>query len=149
MNAFDLFDRFIIPVPFAGCWIWIGDISDKGYGRVRRGPVGASGRPSYRFAHRVIYELERGPVPDGLELDHLCRVRCCVNPDHLEAVTHAQNMERGNSGINFRTRTHCPQGHQYDAENTGISNGGHRVCRACRRLIAARRRQRAKGECHA
>lgn len=71
------------------CWIWGKNLNDRGYGLF----VGASA--TGRVAHRVIFERERGPVPAGLELDHLCRVRACVNPDHLEPVTHQENMRRG------------------------------------------------------
>lgn len=82
-------------------------------------------------AHRVAYEEIMGPVPEGLELDHLCRTRSCVNPSHLEPVTHRENMNRGD--VATRRKTHCPKGHPYDEENTGIYNG-YRNCRACARL---------------
>jgi hypothetical protein len=70
------------------CWLWTGGLTATGYGQFH-----FHGRP--RVAHKYLYEFERGPVPDGLELDHLCRVRNCVRPDHLEAVTHAENIRRG------------------------------------------------------
>lgn len=71
-----------------GCWFWIGSRDRLGYGRLHH-----DGRP--RLAHRLFFELTNGPVPDGLELDHLCRVPSCVRPDHLEPVTHAENLRRG------------------------------------------------------
>ena len=82
------------------------------------------------MAHRFAYELLVGPIPDDLELDHLCRNTCCVNPEHLEAVTHLENMRRRH----LREATHCAQGHPYDEENTGWRDGGkHRYCKACNR----------------
>lgn len=72
-----------------GCWLWLGAVNNDGYGDVRR-----NGR--VEKAHRVAYELTRGAVPDGLELDHLCKTTRCVNPSHLEAVTHRENVLRGN-----------------------------------------------------
>jgi len=71
-----------------GCWIWMGSVSPAGYGE-------AGSRFSVRSADRLSYEAFVGPIPDGLELDHLCRVRCCVAPYHLEPVTHAVNVDRG------------------------------------------------------
>lgn len=101
------------------CWLWCGQVSNKGYGVVcldnRKQP-----------AHRVAYMLLVGPIPDGLELDHLCRVPLCVRPDHLEPVTHAENQRR--MGI---ARTHCIHGHPYTPENTYRAPNGRRRCRAC------------------
>ena len=103
------------------CWIWTGWITDGGYGRWRPART-AKSLP----AHRVAYEIARVPVPDGLVIDHLCRVRRCVNPDHLEAVTFAENVRRGISfsAINGRRRA-CPRGHEYDHRN------GRRRCLVC------------------
>ncbi len=114
--------KFIRPVE-SGCWLWTGYISSNGYGKMTIGKT----RPN---AHIVGYKLYRGPVPDDLELDHLCRVRACVNPDHLEAVTHRENVLRG-IGITARQtkRTHCPQGHPYDT----INKAGARRCKTCKR----------------
>lgn len=112
--------------PFLGpCWHWTGATSN-GYGRVR---VDVD-RPAHRFA----YELLVGPIPDGLVIDHLCRVRHCVNPAHLEAVTNAENILRGN-GFSARhaRKTHCPKGHPYDEANTLIRADGSRNCIACGR----------------
>lgn len=116
------------PVPAARpdlgpCWLWTRATHPDGYGNIR-----VSGRG--RFAHRLAYELEIGPVPEGLELDHLCRVRICVNPDHLEPVTHAENMRRGSTGILRVPQTHCVRGHPFDEQNTRWSKG-RRICRAC------------------
>lgn len=128
------------------CWLWTGARQPNGYGRFK-----ADGRTM--MAHRFAYERARGPVPIGLELDHVCRTRHCVNPDHLEPVTPRENIRRG-IGVGavaadlMRRRTHCPQGHVYDEANTRryletrlhrTSNRRH--CRACDR--ERRRRSRA------
>ena len=82
-----------------------------------------------------------GPIPDGLYLDHLCRVRDCVAPDHLEAVTNRENTVRGENFIARQvSTTHCPQGHLYDEANTYICGRGKRECRTCKRARAAKRR---------
>lgn len=111
------------------CWSWFGARTTKGYGTFQQGR-----RPVY--AHRYCYELLVGPIPDGLVLDHLCRVTFCVNPDHLEPVTVHENWRRGIgpliAGKNQRTKTHCPQGHPYDEDNTYWWRG-FRNCRTCRR----------------
>lgn len=109
-----------------GCWPWQGTIAGNGYGRfaIRGGSIAA---------HRFSYELLVGPVPEGLELDHLCRNRACVNPAHLEPVTHRANTLRGDTltAANAR-KTHCIHGHKFTAENTYTQWGGGRGCRACR-----------------
>ena len=102
-----------------GCRLWLGNVSRNGYGQVGGGVM----------AHRRSYEYAKGPIPDGLELDHLCRVRLCAEPSHLEAVTHGENVRRGNHA--GRRVTHCPQGHPYDAANTYVTKTGGRHCRAC------------------
>lgn len=120
------------------CWLWTGYITEKGYGRHEFG--GTKWR-----VHRLSYELVNGAVPKGLVLDHLCRVRNCVNPEHLEAVTHKENTLRGNgiSAINSRA-TSCPRGHAYDEANTYICPRGRRECRACRKDSSLRWRNRAR-----
>lgn len=108
-----------------GCWIWTGAQSG-GYGQVRW-----SGRA--RWAHRIAYELSIGPIPDGLQLDHLCRVKLCVNPAHLEPVTTGENTRRGIAGWQNKAKTHCPRGHPYSADNTDTNHRGWRWCLTCRR----------------
>ena len=122
----------------SSCWLWTGFKKKAGYGR-----FGYDGKVQY--AHRVSYGVLKGPLPPfrhgGLELDHLCRNRSCVNPEHCELVTHKLNVNRGIAGeVNGRrsaAKTHCPQGHEYSGDNLYISptNGG-RICKACQ---AARR----------
>ena len=113
------------------CWIWTGCLNKHGYGKISMGLRGGS----IRGTHVVAYELLVGNVPGGLELDHLCRVRACLNPLHLEPVTGAENMRRA-----MEARTHCDRGHLFNEANTRWYRG-HRLCRACDREDAARRRQ--------
>ena len=109
------------------CWLWALPVT----GRYARFKLSGSDRQ----AHRVAYEWANGPVPDGLEIDHLCRVRHCVRPSHLEAVTHTENLRRGNgwSGRNVR-KTHCPQEHPYSPGNTYTLKHGGRRCKTCAKL---------------
>lgn len=106
------------------CWLWARSTKDD-Y------PMLWIGKKRYR-AHRVIYEALVGLIPEGLSLDHLCRVKCCVNPEHLEPVTHAENVRRGNSGKFQAAKTHCPKGHEYTPENTHLGRRGNYVMRGCR-----------------
>ncbi|MEV4271931.1 HNH endonuclease signature motif containing protein [Micromonospora aurantiaca (nom. illeg.)] len=92
-----------------------------------------------RPAHRIAYEMKRGPVPDGLELDHLCRNRRCVRPAHLEPVTRRTNLLRGETiPARLAERTHCRHGHEFTPENT-YQWRGSRFCRTCRAAAQARR----------
>lgn len=120
------------------CWLWTGGLSTQGYGLIS---VGLRGE----YAHRFSYEVHVGAVPDGKQLDHLCRVRQCVNPAHLEPVTRRENILRGTAPTAINAaKTHCIHGHEYTEENTyrRPDNGG-RQCRTC---IAIRSRRRsAKG----
>lgn len=121
-------NRFERKVEFTDdCWEWLGWLDRYGYG-------GFWFRDRNDVAHRAAYELLVEPIPAGMEIDHLCRNRSCVNPDHLEVVTHGVNTLRGNSAsaVNAR-RTHCPNGHEYTAENTYTSPQGKRRCRTCLR----------------
>jgi HNH endonuclease len=113
------------------CWMWTGGINYKGYGifTVNGKTIGA---------HRFSYEAHHGPLPDGMMPDHLCRVRHCVRPDHLEAVTNLENTLRGENFIAVHAaKTHCVNGHLFDEANTRIDiRNGHqlRVCRPCQKI---------------
>ena len=106
-----------------GCWLWIKSRTSEGYGQLSVGGVG-------RHVHRLMWTHLRGPIPEGLVIDHLCRVRHCVNPDHMEVVTRGENVLRGvgPSAANAQ-KTHCPRGHAYNA----VDPRGGRACAACRR----------------
>lgn len=125
------------------CWLWLGGTNGSGYGVIGRGSKAAG----QTYVHRVAWELERGAIPDGLEVDHLCRTRGCVNVRHLALVTHAENNRRGLtvSAVNAR-KTHCPAGHPYDEANTYRPPGApnSRMCRACMAIREARRPPRPK-----
>jgi len=94
------------------------------------------GQTAGKMIHRITYIMAYGPIPEEMELDHLCKTRNCYNPSHLEPVTHSENMKRSSAGDVIRERakliTHCPKGHEYTEENTRISSG-KRVCRQCHR----------------
>jgi len=117
-----------------GCWLWTGSDSGNGYGRVTHPQTKRT-----VAAHRLVYEAMRGPIPDGLQLDHLCRVRACVNPAHLEPVTQRVNLLRGETIVAAcATATHCPSGHPYSGDNLAILPNGERRCRECHRVREAR-----------
>lgn len=119
------------------CWLWAASQRGGGYGQFRAGG-------SMVLAHRWAYENAAGSIPEGLELDHLCRNRLCVRPDHLEIVTHRENVRRGQSGpvnaARMSAKTHCPQGHAYDEANTRVYRGA-RFCRACQHAWDESRRR--------
>lgn len=113
------------------CWIWTGSLTHNGYGRFWY-------RGKQRRAHRVIYELEVGPIPDGHQVDHLCGNPRCVRPTHLEAVTPRENVLRGDTIVAANiAKTHCPQGHPYSGNNLVRLQRGWRGCRACRAVREA------------
>lgn len=127
VNRPDVLARFWSKVNRAGdCWLWVASLGPNGYGQFNAGS-------SIVRAHRFAYEAAVGPVPAGLELDHLCRVRRCVNPAHLEPVTHRDNIMRGDTIVAGQVkRGRCPIGHEYAGENL-IVRQGSRFCRECKR----------------
>lgn len=122
------------------CWLWQG-ATTKGYGNIRR-------RRTNIAVHRWAYEDAKGPIPPGMDLDHLCRVRNCVNPDHLEPVRRGVNVLRGATvAAENGYKTHCIRGHAFDVKNTrvNIDQFVHRSCKQCAADRKAARR--AAGIC--
>lgn len=127
------------------CWLWTSALNHHGYGLFGRGGRGGG----MAKAHRWSYEHFVGPIPQGLEIDHKCRVRACVNPAHLEPVTRAENQRRrpdGGAGVVEASKkamlTHCKWGHPFDEGNTYVTPSGSRACRSCRSARSRRSRQR-------
>lgn len=124
-----------------GCWEWMGARLPCGYGVIKN-PNGTT------LAHRLLFEMLKGPIPAGLVIDHLCRNRACVNPAHMEPVTTLENIRRGDQGRWAKAKTHCPHGHEYTTENTGLttrhSEGGRKTrrCLTCARISMAGSRAR-------
>ena len=131
MSAVSILERFeakYIPEPNCGCWLWTASLDGKGYGQFQ---IGTRAAQKLVRAHRFAYEQAKGPIPKGLDLDHKCRVRSCVNPDHLEPVTRSENLRRGVGPTLTKVRraaqTHCKRGHPLDGWN-----GSSRFCKICR-----------------
>jgi len=117
-----------------GCWLWKGFLDRDGYGLF-------TFRHKTTRAHRVAYELQVAAIPEGMQIDHLCRTRHCVNPHHMEVVTHRENVRRGI----WVKKTHCPRGHEYSIANTYMMPSGSRQCKACNRIhVLAYRKRRKK-----
>lgn len=131
-------DTFTIYADKSGdCWEWTGTIFKSGYGKINQGR-------KYMLAHRWSYEHHIGPIPKGLVIDHLCRNRRCVNPDHLEAVTNLENVRRGAGyALINGMRTACINGHEYTPENTYVDpTRGTVRCRECARINDRKRVRR-------
>jgi len=125
----------------SGCLLWQGALRN-GYGVVG---VQRDGAWRADYVHRLMYEMFAGPIPDGLVIDHLCRVRSCGSPAHLEPVTNYENRMRGFSPAAVAARaTACPSGHPYAPRNTYVGPDGSRKCRQCAREYQARRRARER-----
>lgn len=126
-----------VEVDASGCWLWQAGLNRNGYGRYM-----LSGSNRDVVAHRYAYEVATGnPIPDGLVMDHLCRVRHCVNPEHVEPVTQRENLLRGQTRTARQVAaTECPAGHPYAGDNLYVNPSGDRLCREChRRRVAAAR----------
>ena len=134
-----IFERSI-PEPNTGCWIWTGSMISSGYGQ-----IWDPGTDKAQLIHRISYQLFHGEITEGLQIDHKCRLRLCCNPDHLRAVTQAENILCGTSvsAINAKKKF-CKHGHEFTPENTAYKRRG-RQCRTCHRLEERKRRQ--EGRC--
>lgn len=120
-------EKFVIRDPNSGCWLWSGALTYNGYGR-----IGFPGKPSGGvYTHRITYELYVGDIPKGMEIDHKCRVRSCVNPLHLEVVSHAENMRRRE--LHREVRIVCNKGHSLSDGGAYPSETKRRFCKQCNR----------------
>lgn len=140
------FEERYVPEPNSGCWIWTAGLNGDGYGTIRRSRPSRGVKGRHVGAHVAAYEMFVGPVPVGKELDHRCRVRCCVNPAHLEPVEHAENIRRGAAHdairATFAARTHCLNGHEFAAGNVYWATSRGRLVRDC---LTCRRARHARG----
>lgn len=124
------------------CWLWLGKPASTGYGQIG---YGARKTRIVRNPHRVIYELLVGDIPEGLQLDHLCRNRLCVNPNHLEPVTQKENLLRGDTiPAKNKAKTHCIRGHEFTEENTYRYGSNQRRCKTCVNVRKKQNRQKIK-----
>lgn len=137
------FDAKWVPEANTGCWLWTASLNWAGYGQLRERE---GGKPKIRAAHRVAWTLYRGPIPEGMFIDHLCRVRSCVNPDHLRVVTPYQNSMENSLGWGARAakRTHCAQGHPFDRVRKFKGRRNGRRCSVCGALNSAAQKQKLK-----
>lgn len=126
----------------AECWAWTGRTIRTGYGLFL---WTANGKRTGTTAHRYAFQLMHGALPKDVDLDHLCRNRACVNPAHLDPVSHTENVRRGRSGAFNREKTHCVRGHAYSPENTRRNSKGGRVCRKCSAIHTVNWKRRKRG----
>lgn len=124
-----------VPDEDTGCWLWTGHVKKNGYGSMA---IKDRGAWKTKVAHRLWFEVAVGPIPAGLDLDHLCRNRRCVNPDHLEPVTRSENLKRSPSMARQNNKAHCPLGHAY----SGTNSRGQRICHPCQAETQRRYRNR-------
>jgi hypothetical protein len=140
-------------ISMSGCWLWLGKLQPNGYGMTHLGSRAKGARRKTVYVHRLAYQEWVGQIPVGCDLDHLCRVRRCFNPEHLEPVSRKENVIRGAGpallGSRNGGKTHCKHGHSFNDENTSLRSGGGRTCRECARLrgVQGAPRSRFKDRC--
>ncbi len=132
IHDLDYFKRRSIPVPESGCWLWEGILNDDGYAMVG---TTLNGKHRGQRGHRLAYQAAKGIIPTDLTIDHLCRVKCCVNPDHMEVVTRQENSRRA------LIKTHCYNGHEYTSESTYVYVRNGKTNRTCKPCAIARARK--------
>ena len=138
------FDGKWIPEPNTGCWLWTGPVSKDGYGQFKMSHFQWK-------AHRASWQMYRGEIPPGMQIDHICRVRSCVNPDHLRVVTQRTNVLENSIGLAAQnlSKTHCPRGHPLSGKNLRTVKNAEtnsRRCRTCHNAKIAARRAALKQE---
>lgn len=134
-NSILRFQKYIELDILSGCWLWKGCITKKGYGLFKFNNVSLG-------AHRFSYQYWNGDIPKQLQIDHLCRTRNCVNPEHLEVISIKENIRRG---ISYNQElTYCKNGHKFTKENTMIRLTGGRMCRSCHNYNSAKSRIKIK-----
>lgn len=109
------------------CWEWTGTLNPGGYGSIMY-------KSHSQGIHRHVYAILNGPIPERMEIDHLCRNRKCCNPNHLELVTKSKNLQRGKHSNQHKNKTHCVNNHEFTPENTYMRKHGGRSCRTCKKL---------------
>lgn len=122
-------------IPFSGCWVWMNHLDRDGY-------AGLVVNRKYNVIHRHSYKLFFGEIPNGLELDHLCKVRCCVNPHHLEPVTHQENAVRIFYGRSKDRDKYCSNGHERNETNTYITKTNKKYCKICNKVSLLKYREK-------
>jgi len=120
-----------VPEPNTGCWLWLLGVSRDGYAQVGKAPWSG---------HAIASDLRLGPLPSGMERDHICRQRSCVNPDHIQYITDAENIARADYTVNHRNKrkTHCKRGHELSGDNLYLHKraaGFSRECKTCRGML--------------
>ncbi len=131
----ELFDKKVNKRGPNDCWLWTGGTNGTGYGHM------TLNNRKNAYAHRLAYEFAHGPIPEGLTIDHLCRVRLCVNPAHLEPVTFLENIKRATP---YRIKSHCKQGHEYNEVNSHRYFYYGKVFRQCKICRKDRERQKTR-----
>lgn len=146
LTLLERFMAYVLPEPNSGCWLWAGSIGTSGYAQFCNKSLPTN------IGHRISYLFHVGAIPAGLQLDHLCRNKLCVNPQHLEPVTARENGFRAGglpkaviaAAQKKREITHCPQGHSYSEDNV-YRYGGRRVCKTCATSKSISRQHRIRG----